>query len=530
MADAVVRLSPTNLDPHFYAYGQFPLYLAYSSTRIILSLVGRKTVDQLTFPQAIFALRFWSAVFSSATIFIGYLISKKLFWGSKSTENKISKKNLALIAPMMVAFTPGLIQTAHFGTTESTLAFSLFAVTYYSLAILENPKLKYFLLAAIILGLAFGSKISATIFLVPLILASLFQLLKSKGIKNKALIFLFSGTSLVLSLSLGILTSPYLILAYKESRGTLLYEISVAQGSPVFYTNQFLQTTPILFQLQKIFPYALGWPIFILGLVGFFTSTILVLSGLLRRNKDKEIPPVYLFIILSAFLSYFSPQAFLFAKWTRFMTPVFPFFAIFAAVFLWWIFNKIKSSSGTKILFLLLTISCVAPGTIFSSIYSRPDIRFVASEWIFNNIPSGTRVLYDTGNVVDIPILPPQSQLSKKNPGYNLDHVSFDFYHLDQDTNLLPKLIESLETSDFIFVPSRRIFLNYQRFPEKFPKTARYYQLLFSGQLGFTKVAEFKRFNDEKAEETFTVFDHPVIRIYKKTAKLTKQGYEDLFK
>lgn len=529
MTDAVVRLSPTNLDPHFYAYGQFPLYLAYFPTRIILSLVGRKAVDQLTFLQAIFALRFWSAVFSSATIYVGYLISKKLFWGLKSTGDKISKKNLVLIAPLAVAFTPGLIQAAHFGTTESILAFSLFAVTYYSLEILENPKFKYFLLAAIILGFALGSKISAAIFLVPLILASLFQLLKLKGIKNKILIFLFSVTFLVLSLSLGILTSPYLILAYKESRGTLLYEISVAQGTPVFYTNQFLQTTPILFQLQKIFPYAFGWPIFILGLVGFLASTILVLSGLLRRKKDKDISSVYIFIILSAFLSYFFPQAFLFAKWTRFMTPIFPFFPIFAAIFLSRIFNKIKSSWGSNILFSLLIISCVAPGIIFFSIYFRPDIRFVASEWIFDNIPSGTRVLYDTGNVVDIPILPPQSQLHKKYPGYNLDHVSFDFYHLDQDTNLFPKLAESLETSDFIFVPSRRIFLNHLRFPEKFPKIARYYQLLFSGKLGFTKVAEFKRFNDEKAEETFTVFDHPVIRIYKKTVKLTKEGYENLF-
>ena len=44
-----------------------------------------------------------------------------------------------------------------------------------------------------------------------------------------------------------------------------------------------------------------------------------------------------------------------------------------------------------------------------------------------------------------------------------------------------------------------------------------YYEKLFSGELGFSKVAEFSSGqNDEAAEETFTVFDHPVIRIFKK--------------
>jgi len=56
-----------------------------------------------------------------------------------------------------------------------------------------------------------------------------------------------------------------------------------------------------------------------------------------------------------------------------------------------------------------------------------------------------------------------------------------------------------------------------------------YYDRLFTGNLPFKKVAEFKsypkisifgktlvEFPDEEAEETWTVFDHPVIRIYKR--------------
>jgi len=65
----------------------------------------------------------------------------------------------------------------------------------------------------------------------------------------------------------------------------------------------------------------------------------------------------------------------------------------------------------------------------------------------------------------------------------------------------------------------------------------KFYQLLFSGRLGFEKVEEFNSFPsigplsfpDEDAEESFTVFDHPVIRIYKKVQKFNQQDYQLLF-
>ena len=51
-----------------------------------------------------------------------------------------------------------------------------------------------------------------------------------------------------------------------------------------------------------------------------------------------------------------------------------------------------------------------------------------------------------------------------------------------------------------------------------------YYQDLFSGKLGFEKVKEFTlspsifgiNIPDQSADESFTVYDHPQILIYKK--------------
>ena len=86
---------------------------------------------------------------------------------------------------------------------------------------------------------------------------------------------------------------------------------------------------------------------------------------------------------------------------------------------------------------------------------------------------------------------------------------------MDQSLELQLELSNHLEKADYIFVPSRRIFANHSK--KTYPILNQYYEDLFSGKLGFEKVAEFSSgLNDEQAEETWTVFDHPVIRIYKK--------------
>ena len=95
---------------------------------------------------------------------------------------------------------------------------------------------------------------------------------------------------------------------------------------------------------------------------------------------------------------------------------------------------------------------------------------------------------------------------------------------------MLDQLTSHLEAANYIFVPSHRIFDSRLRLSEKYPLNAQYYRLLFSGDLGFEKVVHFSRLPDEKAEETWSVFDHPAIRIYKKTKPFSKQEYQRLLK
>jgi len=274
--------------------------------------------------------------------------------------------------------------------------------------------------------------------------------------------------------------SPYSIIANSEFFGTMTYETSVATGKTlVFYTRQFLDTVPYYFQITKIFPYVSGIVVFILGLL-----------GILKLNKK------YFLFLLPA-LIYFLYTGQLFVKWTRFMSPVFFVFPFLATIFL----IKIKS----KLLCNILIFLSIIPALIFMKIYIHDDIRIVASKYI--NVLPPSIIFSEGGNVMNIPL------------GHSYHEVTnFDFYELDAKKND-KELYSYVSKSDYILVPSRRVFKNQNN--SKFPLSQVYYSKLFSGDLGFKLEKTFKikssfLLNAENAEETWSVFDHPIIRIYEK--------------
>ena len=510
-------------NPHFFAYGQFPLYLGYFLIWIYrgFSDFGKMIIF---FEEATLALRVISAM---ALILSAIIVIKviKVITGIKKEK---------IWWWLMVIFSPFFIQFSHFGTTEALLMFFYLLLIYLGLLFLDQKiDLLYFLkVSAIVSGLALATKVSSLIFLVlPLLI--IFFISKETFVKKIFLLGYFFSLSLIVA----VIFSPHNFISWPDFYSTFKYERAVALGEiKTFYTKQFDYSLPIVFQLIKVIPAAMGF-VSLISFIGF-------IRFIGKKKTDKKI--IFLF---RAFLIYFLPNAVIYAKWTRFLAPVFPIILIFGIIFL----EKIKVIKVIKIIIVILGI---LPGIAYLSIYQNPDIRFQASEWIFKNIPENSYILSETANVIDIPIisqkLPSDSEgKSQKLLEKNLQIISFNFYDLDQNETLQKDLIYHLNRADYIFVPSRRIFANYTCFwPEKrnnfldnlsyeknrcdklrkeFPKLNQYYQNLFSGRLGFEKVAEFSsspkisffgkrlfEFSDEQTEETWTVFDHPVIRIYKR--------------
>jgi YYY domain-containing protein len=106
-------------------------------------------------------------------------------------------------------------------------------------------------------------------------------------------------------------------------------------------------------------------------------------------------------------------------------------------------------------------------------------------------------------------------------------------------------MLQILEESNYIVIPSNRAYDAMPRLPMRYPLTLKYYQALFdcncSGDalenrayrleppfkspLGFELVATFEspptlgflKFPDQSADESFTVYDHPKVMVFKKT-------------
>ncbi len=520
MAQAIAQLHCKLFDlkdcfnPHFFAYGQFPLYLGYGMA-YILRFFSPSALSDISFKDAALALRIVSA---AASVMMAYFVVKIV-----QILNYTESGSLSLFIPFLaVVFSPALIQFAHFGTTESLLMLFYIWLVYESLLLMRKkitPK-HFLLIASIVSGLALATKASALIFMAPPV-ATIIYYHRNKFYE------IFKSLSLyfLLSMLVGVFFSPHNLISFNEFIGTLSYESAVALGTlPVFYTRQFAGTIPILFQFVKIFPYALGWPILLSFILGFFVLPIGRQENLLRFS----------------FLIYFLSNAFLYAKWSRFMAPAMPLIIVIAVLtlirFSGWLFNTVNENLNEKskieeqkmstknflhlgyyCLILVITFSFIIPGMAYLSVYAHQDVRFTASDWINGNIRKNSIILSETANVVDIPVTNPN----------NDKIISFNFYDLDTDRGLQQELKQDLQKADYIFIPSRRIFMNHPK--EKYPLLSDYYSKLFSGSLGFNKVAEFTaypeisflgqtllKFPDERAEETWSVFDHPVIRIYQK--------------
>lgn len=128
--------------------------------------------------------------------------------------------------------------------------------------------------------------------------------------------------------------------------------------------------------------------------------------------------------------------------------------------------------------------------------------------------------------------------------------LNFELYW-DDNAEKLTRFTSTLNQSDYIFISSNRQWATTTRVPERYPLTIAFYRNLlgcpaekdiiwcynvanpgmFQGDLGFELVQVFESFptlgkwtiNDQFAEEAFTVYDHPKVLIFRKSASYDPQ-------
>ena len=159
----------------------------------------------------------------------------------------------------------------------------------------------------------------------------------------------------------------------------------------------------------------------------------------------------------------------------------------------------------------------------FINIYQKPNTRIQASDWINENIKPGSILAVEHWDD-SLPIV----------NGNNFVHVTLPLYDPDTDSKW-QSINYTLQNTDYIIIASNRLYAPLMRMtdcknlpPRKcYTKTAKYYENLFGEKLNFSKVAEFSEYPtipltniklvDDNADESFTVYDHPKIIIFKNT-------------
>ncbi|MFC1727503.1 ArnT family glycosyltransferase, partial [Patescibacteria group bacterium] len=503
LASAVTKISFFNqLNPEFFAYGSLPIYL-YRLIGELLVLITHNHSWISDWGQINLIGRGVSATVSTASIGLVYYLSRKLF-----------NKKIALFSALLMATFPSLIQVAHFGVTESLITFWTILLAILSLKLFEKPSFFRYTLTGIFLGLSVATKISTLSLLSFLGLAHFlnYPQLKKPSVNFlkqivkhsiKFLLLTFSAFTTFLALS------PFVFLSWPKFTESINYEGGVVSGRlKVVYVFQFEKTLPYLFQLKNLF-WQIG-PVALVAVLGFLWLCWLTLKN---RNKKQLI-----FLIFP--LCYFAYVGSWYTKFIRYMIPLLPFLAISAS---WLIYNfERRWKKVAQTLIVLTLVSSMFWALAFFSIYTRKSTRITASQWIYQNIPKQAKILtehWDDGLPVSIPPHRASQFQTESLTIYDPDNPKKALYYS-----------EKLAESDYLIFNSRRLYGTLMNWPERYPITSRYYHLLFQEKLGYRKVAQFTSYPsflglkiiDDRSEETFQVYDHPKVIIFKNIERLNQ--------
>ncbi len=237
-------------------------------------------------------------------------------------------------------------------------------------------------------------------------------------------------------------------------------------------------------------------------------------------------------------------QSVQFVKTVRYMLPIYPTMALIAAYGLVRAVQLARQSAARpragrirRLLpalaigsGLVVVLGTTAWATAFAGIYTRPVTRVEASRWIYENIPAGSAITHEMWD----------DALPLNVDGHNAaaEYVGVQMEPYWEDTpEKREAMVAWLEQADYIILSSNRLYESIPRLPMRYPMTTRYYEALFSGELGFERLKTFTSrptlfgigIVDDYADETFTVYDHPKVIIFRKGPDFSMAAVRAMF-
>lgn len=494
--------------------------------------------------------RLLSALADLGTLLLTYLLGRRLYGDA-----------VGLLAATLAAFTAFMIQQAHFFTVDSTACFFVVLTAYFSVRAGQSPldggpSWAHFGLAGVATGLATASKVSAALAAGLVALAGLWWWLRYTERESRSI--LRGLRSVVPRLALAAFLS---LLAFRiaqpyafEGPGIFgvqpsvewferLGQIRAEQSGMVDLPSgrQWTNRAPIVFPWVNLVVWGMGIPLGLTVWAGW------VVTGweLLRGKRRHLVLWTWVTIV-------FVFQATRWVKAMRYFLPLYPLLTILGAYALVRLYHASshRRRYAAAGLTALVVVGTVVWGLTVFSIYLRPHTRIAASRWIYDTVPAGATIAnehWDWG----LPL-----RLDGHDP-FSGTYTGIEMQNYDEDTpEKRERLYAWLEQADYIVLASNRLYASIARLPARYPLTTEYYRALFAGELGFDLAADFTsypavgpiRFPDQEtpfplmkadylhqpgttvvlppAEESFSVYDHPRVLIFRKTPEYSRQRVE----
>ncbi len=504
------------LDPNFFAYGSLPLYILKATTQ------GGEFLFQVrldNYDGALSVGRVLVSLLDITTAIFVFLIVKKI------SQKKLMPYFALLFYTLM--FFP--IQNSNFFIVDNFLNFFLTLSIFILIAYLIKPSFAKVILLTVTMSAMLATKVSALVLILPMLMIIYAKQVEEFWPNKRRLwkqITLITQIFILLGLGSFFVFIPYGLLHWSEFVRQVGAQMEMNQNAYIFpYTLQYVGTTAYLYYLKNIFWWGAGPIIASLSLGGLFVMGHKFQLLWQKKASVRHILVDPLLAMTLIYLIYFLVIGRSAVKFMRYLLPIYPFLAILASFSLDYFLSHSKQLNWRwkrLIIMLLLLLSAIWTSA-FLKMYFQPQTRVQATRWILNHIPSGSTLAVEHWDD-RLPI--------RGSARYRF--VTLPLYELPDDAKKWQLIDGRLNQADYIIIASKRLFVplmrlnNCQKYRKCYLKTAQYYQRLFKGQLNFKKVATFDyqpildfgvvriKLNDNQADESFTVYDHPQVLIFKK--------------
>ncbi len=529
------------LNPKFFAYGSFPIYLLK-----ILSVFAPMPSLSVPWREDFVGMallgRALSACFDLGTLALTFLLARRLYDAATG-----------MIASACIAVTVLHIQLSHFYAVDTLLTLLVVATMYFAARFAQTRAHRDAIATGVAFGLALATKVSAAPLVVPIVVAVVRA--NADGVAGRPGDKLCGWLGQIktqrttlaavggVAFAVFFLMQPYALLDPIRYFGQIGTESLVARGWLDYpYTRQYADTLPYVYPIAQSSVWGMGLP---LGIFAWLGSALFAW----RWWRTREWRDGF---ILAWALVYFLMVGGQYAKHLRYLLPLLPFLFLMAASV-----GSRQSAVGGHLsrlaLWLLPTAYCLLftasliYALAFTSLYSREHPWLTISRWMYANIPAHATIAVEHWDDV-LPVPMRIGEATRAPSEYQT--IMLPMYDVD-DATKLETLVNALRDADYIVLATQRLSAPITRLPTRYPISSRYYRALFAGQLGFEldasavngialgglviaddrfdglapplfSASDARVWNWGRADESFTVYDHPLPLVFKKTRTLAR--------